>query len=94
MHRTVIFLFQFFDTVGTQYYLYYIKINKDMAYLKIILEILSTSKKFLDFISKYLKDKKRIKQIKEVKEFEKEVKEKVENGTQDDIDDLNKKLRF
>lgn len=47
-----------------------------MAYLKIILEILSTSKKFLDFICKYLKNKKRVKEIKEVREFEKEVKER------------------
>lgn len=65
-----------------------------MGYLKIILDLLSYFKQFGEFISKIIKNKKRQKIIQEVRDFEKEVKEKVENGTTDDIDDLNKKLRF
>ena len=51
-------------------------------------------KQIFDFSLKTIKHKKRVKEIKEVREFEKEVKEKVENGAENDIIDLNKKLRF
>jgi hypothetical protein len=65
-----------------------------MGYLKIIYSILSMFKQIFDFSLKTIKHKKRVKEIKEVREFEKEVKEKVENGAENDIIDLNKKLRF
>lgn len=65
-----------------------------MSYLKIILELLSFFKGLFETITKVIKNKKRQKEIKEVRDFEKEVKEKVENGAENDIDDLNKKLRF
>jgi hypothetical protein len=65
-----------------------------MGNLKIILELLSLLKSVYTKIEKYLKQKKRKKEIVDQREFEKEVEKKVENGAQDDIDDLNKKLRF
>lgn len=65
-----------------------------MGNLKIILDLLSLLKGIYDKIAIWRKNKKRKEEIKDVREFEKEVKEKVENGARDDIDDLNKKLRF
>jgi len=65
-----------------------------MGNLKIILELLSLLKGIYDKIAIWRKNKKRKEEVKDVREFEKEVKEKVENGAQDDIDDLNKKLKF
>lgn len=69
-------------------------INTSMVYLKIILELVGTLKQIFQSISKYLSKKKKIEEVKKVEEFKKEVIKKVENGDKDDIDDLNKKLRF
>lgn len=65
-----------------------------MGNLKIILELLSFLKGVYTKIEIYLKQKKRKKEIVDQRKFENEVEKKVENGAQDDIDDLNKKLRF
>jgi len=65
-----------------------------MGNLKIILELLNVLKDVYIKIEKYLKTKKRQKEIINQRDLEKEVEKKVENGAQDDIDDLNKKLRF
>lgn len=61
-----------------------------MAYLKIILQLLSVFKSSFETVSKYLKQNKRKKEVSNQRELEKEVEKKVENGTQDDVDDLNK----
>jgi hypothetical protein len=61
-----------------------------MGNLKIILELLSLLKGVYEKIEKYLKTKKRQKEITNQRDLEKEVEKKVENGAQDDIDDLNK----
>lgn len=65
-----------------------------MGNLKIILELLNVLKGVYTKIEKYLKTKKRQKEITNQRDLEKEVEKKVVNGAQDDIDDLNKKLRF
>lgn len=65
-----------------------------MKYLTIILYAFSLIKNLFDNISFKIKQKNKTKEIKKVEEFKKEIKEKVENGTKDDIDDLNDKLKF
>jgi hypothetical protein len=65
-----------------------------MKYLTIIFYAFSLIKKFFDIIAFKIKQKNKTKEIKKVEEFKKEIKEKVENGTKDDIDDLNDKLKF
>jgi hypothetical protein len=61
-----------------------------MGNLKIILELLSLLKGIYEKVEKYFKIKKREKEITNQRGFENEVEKKVENGAQDDIDDLNK----
>ncbi len=65
-----------------------------MKYLTIIFYAFSLIKDLFYNINFKIKQKNKTKEIKKVEEFKKEIKEKVENGTKDDIDDLNDKLKF